>query len=206
LVTEPAPAPEPPQATPAPPAPAAQHYLTSGKDQQTTAPPQADAEGPEAAPKPQQEAVEADVPTPAQTKPAPPTLPASPKIKEAARETAPQPRKQGSVNRAPGETEQEGDPYLNQLWGMIEQHRTYPAGAVGSLGLNLEGTATYLIEVSPAGALQAMRLERSSGASVLDDTARKMIQQAAPFPPLPGYYPRNGVVLTVTIHLFPTAS
>jgi TonB family protein len=128
-----------------------------------------------------------------------------PKPKEATRETVPQPTKRGSVDRAPGE-EREGDPYLNRLWTLIEQHRTYPAGAVGSLGLNLEGTVVYVIALSPAGAIQGMRLERSSGAPVLDETARRMIEQAAPFPPLPNYFPRNGVTLSVTIHLFPTAS
>ncbi len=206
LVTEPAPPPPPPaQTKPPTPAPAAQHFLMSGKDQDTTAPPQAEVEGPVAAPKPPPlpEQKQADAPSTAQPKLTPP---APPKAKEAERETAPQTRKQGSVNRAPGETEQEGDPYLNRLWSMIEQNRAYPTGAVGSLGLNIEGTVTYLIGITSAGALERMQLQRSSGATALDETARKMIEKAAPFPPLPSYYPRNGVVLVVTIHLFPTAS
>lgn len=200
LVNE-VPAPEPPQAK-LPPAPQL-HELRSGRDQETTAPPQADAQGPEAAPRPEPE--QDQNATPALAKPKPSQETASPKPKEATRETAPQPTKRGSVDRAPGE-EREGDPYLNRLWTLIEQHRTYPAGAVGSFGLNLEGTVVYVIALSPAGAIQGMRLERSSGAPVLDDTARRMIEQAAPFPPLPNYFPRNGVTLSVTIHLFPTAS
>jgi protein TonB len=183
------------------------HDLLSGRDQETTAPPQAKEEGPEAAPKPQPELepekAEAPVAVPPKAKPSQPT---SPKTKEATRETAPKPLKEGSVDRAVGDSEREGDPYLNLLWTQIERHRFYPTGAVGSFGLNLEGTVVYLIALSPGGAIEGMRLERSSGAPQLDDTARKMIEQAAPFPPLPNYFPRGGVTLSVTIHLFPTAS
>jgi TonB family protein len=48
-----------------------------------------------------------------------------------------------------------------------------------------------------------MQLERSSGSSTLDEAARSMIEQAAPFPPLPSYYPREGVVIVSTIPVFP---
>lgn len=207
LVAEvpPPPAPPPPEVKPQPNPPPL-HELRSGRDQETTAPPQAEAKGAEAAPKPEAEPDKPDAREAPKPKPSPPAPPASPKTKEAARETAPQPVKRGSVDRAPGETEKEGDPYLNRLWAMIEQHRTYPSGAVGSLGLNLEGTVVYLIALSPGGAIEAMRLERSSGAIALDEAARRMIEKAAPFPPLPNYYPRNGVTVSVTIHLFPTAS
>jgi len=195
---------------PPPPAPkpqAALHDLRSGRDQETTAPPQAETQAPEAAapkPEPLPEQEQAKVPEPAPVKPSHQTAP--PRPKEAARETAPQPLKRGSVDRAPGETEREGDPYLNRLWAMIEQHRSYPTGAVGSFGLHLEGTTVYLVALAPTGQIEAMRLERSSGAPILDETARRMIEQAAPFPPLPTYFPRDGVTLSVTIHLFPAAS
>jgi len=200
LVMEP---PAPPAAQPKPP-PQTTHDLESGPDQVTSAPPQAQAKGPEAAPKPQPEDEKAAVAEPPKTKPSP-AAPQTARPKEAARETVPKPEL-GAVNRAPGDIDRMGDPYLNRLWALIESHRTYPANAIGSLGLRLEGTVTYLIQVSPTGALLAMRLERSSGANVLDDTARKMIEEAAPFPPLPGNFPSDGVVLSVTIHLFPEAS
>jgi TonB family protein len=87
---------------------------------------------------------------------------------------------------------------------MIESHRFYPPNAVGSLGLPLEGTVVYLIEIRADGALGQVALARSSGADVLDQTALTMIRQAAPFPPLPQRdFPGPGVVLEVTIHLFP---
>jgi hypothetical protein len=40
---------------------------------------------------------------------------------------------------------------------------------------------------------------------VLDDTARAMIERAAPFPPLPRYYPRDGATITLVIPVFPPA-
>jgi TonB family protein len=206
LVTE---LPKPPPPTP-PASPPRQppHDLVSGPDQTTAAPPQAEAKGPHAAPKPQPEKEEKQKTAAlAEPKPSPPAAPrAKPAPKEASREMAPAPRQRGSVDRAPGETKTEGDPYLNHVWAMIEQHRTYPAYAIGPLGLRLEGTVVYLIAVSPAGALQGIRLERSSGAPVLDSAARAMIEAAAPFPPLPSYFPRAGATLTVTSRIFATAS
>jgi periplasmic protein TonB len=208
LVMEPPPAPPPPPAKAEPNPRQIAHDLLSGKDQETTAPPQAEAKGEEAAPKlkppPAPEKPDASEAAAPQPKPRP--APSPPKPKEAMRETAPDPTRHGSVDRAPGETEKTGDPYLNRILAMIEQHRAYPSGTVGSLGLNLEGTVVYLIALSANGAIEGMRLERSSGTSALDETARKMIEQAAPFPPLPNYFPRNGVTLSVTLPIYPTAS
>jgi len=206
------PPPPPPQAQPAPPPPPPappqqqQHERVSGADQTTTAPSPVVEKAEEAAPKPappppvEAQAKEA-APLP---KPAPqPEKTRQEKPKVAKREATPKPA-QGAVNRAPGERATEGDPYLNLLFALIEQHRFYPPNAVGSLGLPLEGTAVYLIRIRSDGALTNIALERSSGADVLDQTALKMIQQAAPFPPPPkNEFPGPGVVLEVTIHLFP---
>ena len=212
LVTQ-VPPPPPPQAKPAPPPPPPpppqqqQQERVSGADTKTTAPPQPVDKGEEAAPKP-------TPPPPAETqakaaesqpKPTPPqeekTKQEKPKL--AKRETTPKPAR-GSVNRAPGERETQGDPYLNALFALIQSHRFYPRNAVGSLGLPLEGTAVYLIKIRADGALMDVALERSSGANILDQTALTMIRQAAPFPPLPqSEFPGPSVVLEVTIHLFP---
>jgi protein TonB len=209
LVMEPPPPPpapaeaKPPAPPPPPPAP---KNLQSGPDQKTTAPPQAEAKGPEEAPAPQPEQdKESSARAEAKTKPHPLAAPLAPKTKEAALPRAPNPTEHGSVDRAPGEEDLTGDPYLNALWARIEQHRTYPANAVGPLGLRLEGTVVYQVFIDPRGSLQGMRLLRSSGADILDDTAKTMILAASPFPPPPDYYPRGGVALTVTIHLFPGA-
>lgn len=209
LVTQPPPPPPPPAPAPAakaPPAPPPAHDLVSGPDTKTTAPPKAADKGPEAAPEPAPPPpVEArNQAAPAEPKPKPIPEQHSPKPKLAMRETTPK-EERGSVNRAPGDEVREGDPYLNELFARIEQHRTYPANAIGSLGLRLEGTSVYLIAVRSDGALLGAKLERSSGADILDQTALKMIQEAAPFPPPPSYYPQPGVILEVTIHLFPGA-
>jgi len=202
----PPPLPAPAEAKPPAPPPPALRELSSGPDQKTTAPPQAEAKGPEQAPAPQPEQdKESSARAEAKAKLHPAAAPPAPKTKEAALPKAPNPAQHGSIDRAPGEQELTGDPYLNELWSRIEQHRSYPANAIGSLGLRLEGTVVYQVFIDPRGGLQGMRLLRSSGAEILDDAARKMILAATPFPPPPNYYPRDGVALTVTIHLFPDA-
>jgi len=214
LVTEPPPPPPPPQAKPAlpppppPPPQQQQQERVSGADTKTTAPPPAVDKGEEAAPKPSPPPpteTQAKAAQP-QAKPAPPQEKAKQeKPKVAKRETTPKPSR-GSVNRAPGDRATEGDPYLNQLFSLIESHRTYPRNAIGSLGLPLEGTSVYLIAVRADGALANIVLERSSGVPLLDQTALSMIKRAAPFPPPPqSEFPGPGIVLEVTIHLFPGA-
>jgi protein TonB len=204
--------PSPPKAQPAPKPPPPppqqkQQERVSGADQKTVAPPPETEKAEEAAPKPtppppvETQAKAADP----QPKTAPPedekTRQEKPKV--AKRETTPKPSR-GSVNRAPGERAMEGDPYLNALFAMIQAHRFYPPNAVGSLGLPLDGTAIYLINLRSDGALLGVHLARSSGADILDQAALKMIQEAAPFPPPPrGEFPGPSAVLEVTIHLFP---
>lgn len=202
----PAPPPPPPQAKPTP-AQQPMPELHSGPDQQTTAPRQADAKAPDAAPPPQPEKLPEQTEAPALPQPKPTQQAALPtrKTKEAEREATPEPTKRVSVNVALGDKEENGDPYLNALNTLIERHRFYPPDAVGSLGLNLAGTAVYRVAVSASGALEGMQLERSSGSAALDDAARRMIEQAAPFPPLPSYYPRDGVVIISSIPVFPIA-
>lgn len=202
VVPRPPAAPKPPPALPKP-KPKAFPELRSGPDQVTTAPPEAQAKGAEAAPKPSSAVPpQPAAPTPALPKPAPPVP--QPKPREAKRETAPKPTKRSVVARAaPGETVKTGDPYLNRLNAMIESHRFYPTNAIGPLGLKLQGTVVYIIAVAPSGAILNIHLAQSSGATVLDETARKMIEEAAPFPPLPNYYPHDGVTLTVTTNIFP---
>lgn len=183
------------------------HDLVSGPDQRTTAPPPAQVKGPQAAPKPEPKRAKTEALAPAKPKPPPPAAPARRKtVKQAKREIAPEPRKRVFVNRAPGEKERAGDPYLNRLQALIDSHRRYPANAVGPLGLHLQGVAVYIVTLTPTGALQNIRLERSSGSLILDNAARRMIERSAPFPPLPSYFPRQGATLTISIPLFPTAS
>ncbi len=190
----------PPPPKPAPPR--VMHELRSGPDQVTTAPPPVETKGPKAAPKPQPERQKPAVEGLQKPQPKPPAIP-PPKPKVAAHETAPKLSEHRSLDLSIGNTLKEGNPYLNRMWALIESHRFYPANAVGPLGLRLAGTVVYDIFVSPSGVLENMRLAQSSGAPVLDEAARKMIEEAAPFPPLPPYFPRDGVTLSVRIHIFP---
>lgn len=206
LVTELPPPPRPAPKPPAPQQPAEKQYeAVSGKDQETTAPPQAKETGPEAAPQPvppppaatAQAALDAGMPSLQE--------PQKPKPKIAARETAPR-AKRGIADAKPGDVEREGDPYLNELDALVEQHRFYPSDARGALGLSLEGIATFTIFIAADGHLLGVRLEQSAGAEVLDQTALAMIQRSAPFPPPPrdrmvdGYLP-----VTVGLDIYPLA-
>lgn len=205
LVTAP---PSPPRSKPAPrPPPALTHDLMSGPDEKTTAPQQASQRGAVAAPKPAPPTLKKQAaPAPPVPMPKPVPVPAlhRPAPQRSARATAPRRNRDSVVlNRAPGEKKQEGDPYLNRLRDLVEAHRIYPANAVGSLGLRLEGVGTYLVTIGSGGALEGVKVERSAGAPVLDRTALKMIEAAAPFPPLPAYYPHPFVVIQVVIPIYP---
>lgn len=201
----------PPQAKPAPPPPppaADNHELVSGKDTETTAPPQAPEKAAEAAPKPTPPPP-LDSPAPSATAAAKPDteeLPHPTKPKLASRETAPK-ESRVVLNRAPGEEEHEGDPYLNRVNALLNARYHYPVDAIGPLGLHLEGTVVVLLGVLPDGNLQGISIMRSSGSPVLDQEAVREIEEAAPFPPPPAYLQRGGMALLERdVHYFPGAS
>jgi periplasmic protein TonB len=200
--------PPPPPATevvPLPPPPPPLIGAESGKDEQTTAPPQAEAVGPETTKPPAAPAAppvrEQKVPEPSKTKPRKEVARVDPrKEAETARAAHLEPPRRITV--APGEREQTGDPYLNRARDLLEMHRIYPK-VLGQFGLPVEGTPVYEIMVDRGGDLRAMKLVQSSGATGLDEAGEKMIRSTAPFPPLPANYCGEAVVMTVTIHLFP---
>ncbi len=210
LVFERPPPPPPPVPAPKPQQPFA--VRRSGPDQRTVSPPSAatpaptpEAPPPPAAPKPVP--VPETAPAPA-AKPAP--QPASVKAppRRAVAHHAP-PRKVAEAHApvrrpdeaAVGEKAENGDPYLNKLWAMIDRNRAKTT-PIGASGLHLAGTAVYALVLDRAGTLRALDLETSSGAVLLDDEARRMILKAAPFPPLPPDYP-PAVRVVVTISLYP---
>ena len=95
-------------------------------------------------------------------------------------------------------------PISTSSLAMIQSHRTYPPNAVGSLGLPLEGTAVYLIGIRADGALTGFRARALVGRGGARSNRPQDDQEAAPFPPPPqGEFPGPGVMLEVTIHLFP---
>lgn len=216
----PPPSPRPaPEATPAPPPePQAPKPRQSGKDEKSTTVAAAEEQAPEAAAPPPAAPTKEPAPTehpsaapPLPDKSAAPQDSAKSKVnKEVAHLD---PRKEANKTRAPllaqprhleferGDREQVGDPYLNRLRDLIEQHRIYP-NAVGPLGLPLEGVATYRVAIDRAGNLRGISIEHSSGAAALDQVGENIVQNTAPFPPLPRDYPGEGVVVTLRLPLF----
>ncbi|HUZ74768.1 MAG TPA: TonB C-terminal domain-containing protein [Stellaceae bacterium] len=210
LVFEPPPPPPPPVPVPKPAPPPA--VRRSGPDQRTVALPSSEtraptpeAPPPPAAPKP----TPAPLVTPA---PAVETAPQAATIKAPPRRAVEHhaPRRKAAEARAPakrpdeaaiGEKAENGDPYLNRLWAMIDRNRAKTT-PIGASGLHLAGTSVFALILDRAGTLHALNLERSSGAVLLDDEARRMIVKAEPFPPLPPDYPSVARVV-VTISLYP---
>ncbi|HWE74154.1 MAG TPA: TonB family protein [Stellaceae bacterium] len=207
------PPPPPPEVKPAPaPPPPSQSFKerVSGDDTKTTAPPPDADKGEDSAPKPTPPPP-SDVQTTAAAPESKPTPPQEEKSKQekpklAKRETTPKPaQKTIFANREMGEKEREGDPYLNQLQVIIEQHRTYPRNAIGPLGLPLEGIGSYVVTISGDGRILGMQVARSAGAEVLDQAALKMISSAAPFPRPPSDYPLP-ISIYMTLPIYPGPS
>ena len=207
-----APPPPPPRPVPVPKPEAPPTVRRSGPDLRTLAPPSAatkapapEAPPPPAAPKPMPAPLA--VPTPAKEAAPPPAVEKAPPRSAEQRRA---PRRKVAEAHAPkrnleeaaiGEKEENGDPYLNRMWAMIDSHRprTTP---IGASGLHLAGTSVYAVTLDRAGIVRSIDLTQSSGAVLLDDEVRHMIVSAEPFPPLPPDYPPIARVI-VTIELYP---
>ena len=228
LILEPPPPPTPaPKPAPVPPPPPEPSQVfakrESGSGEKTTAPPQAEETAPEPeAPTPppiETAAPETAAPAPKDTNSAPAEhamaeAPAAAAGKEKPHRTVAhtEPRKEASLVRAPrpeshvsdralGEHEETGDPYLNMLWARVERNRpeTTP---VGPSGLHLDGISIYDVLIDRSGVMRGIKLLQSSGSEQLDDEARQMIVSATPFPQLPPDYP-SPAPIKITIHLYP---
>jgi periplasmic protein TonB len=203
----------PPEPKPAPAEP--QQKLaarSSGPGERTTAPPLAQEVAPEpeapaptiedkpVPPAPPAERAAEPIPPAAPEKPKPRTPPRAEPHKDQLALRAPMlmpPRE----NRALGEKDETGDPYLNMLWARIERNREQTT-PIGPSGLHLEGITVYEVVLDHGGHLRSLYLVQSSGSPLLDDEARRMIIAATPFPPLPTAYPER-TSIKVTIRLFP---
>lgn len=215
LPPKPEPAPEPP---PSPKAPTPE--LKSGPEQETTAPPPAEAEGPKASPPPEapptveeKPPVEQPPPTPLRAvpqwrepvgtaKPKPNKLPVPVEApKEAPVAMGPRIVSLSPPGRRPAEVARSGDPYLNTLRDLIERNRSYPP--LELFHSMRAAIAVYQVVVDRSGTLMGVRMLQSTGVSKLDETAGLMIRDAAPFPPLPSHYPELRAVITFEIPIFP---
>ncbi|MDY7226461.1 energy transducer TonB [Hyalangium rubrum] len=96
---------------------------------------------------------------------------------------------QGSTSapRGAGASSGELRAYSRRLFSGVTRQRRYPASAVR---LGMQGTARIQFRVNRDGSLAgAPMLARSSGHSVLDTEALRMVEAAAPFEPLPVGHP-----------------
>jgi protein TonB len=198
--TPPEPTPEPPPAEPVPTV------------EPTTAPlPPADAPAGELPAEPEVEAIAPD----AETMPIPRTKPQRIEVAEAepppepkASEPEPKPAAAPppSAPSAPASTESGGagaggssatagasaaSAYRAKVAAQLKRKRFYPNAARRD---RLTGTATVSFTLNASGKVMAVKVVRSSGARVLDEAAREMVQRASPYPPIPA-----GLGPTITI-------
>ncbi len=93
-----------------------------------------------------------------------------------------------------------GDRYLNEIRDKIEEQRVYPAIAGP---MQLSGYASFELMLGRSGDLLRLRLMKSSGIGPLDQVGIGMIQRAAPFPPLPAYFPGEFLPVDLVMYLGP---
>jgi TonB family protein len=94
-----------------------------------------------------------------------------------------------------------GDAYLNRLMAVLARNRIYPpadefAGA-------LARQAIFGLLIDPSGNVSNIQLLASTGVQRLDEAAREMITNSAPFPRLPRDYPQIPTPLTIFIPVYP---
>jgi protein TonB len=94
-----------------------------------------------------------------------------------------------------------GDPYLNHILQILEHNRAYPPASefYGSS----ERLVVYNVVIEPAGRISTMFLVSSSGSTRIDEAARQMITDSAPFPPLPADFPQTRTSITMALSLYP---
>lgn len=212
------PVPPAPKASPAPPAPAAPRVAEAPK-----AAPKAPSAAPKSAdPGPAPKAAPpAPAPDQSQTaKPAPQTPAAQPQLA-----AQPQPAADPRVASAPpqpppgagmwrgggglkgGRGGIEGEPipldtpdpayqdYFNEIRKRIQRNFVYPYEAAIR---NIGGELSIEFGIAKSGKLQFIERRRSSGVEILDDYARRAIELASPFPPVPDAISKTGVPIIGT--------
>jgi protein TonB len=86
--------------------------------------------------------------------------------------------------------------YVGKIKQSIETVWQYPEIA---LRYGLQGKLALEFTIAGNGQLEALRLTRSSGSSLLDDEALRAIKAAAPFPPIPPWIKPNPLRISATM-------
>jgi TonB family protein len=94
-----------------------------------------------------------------------------------------------------------GDPYLNQLMRRLESNRVYPPAEdfAGALARRV----IFDVVIDPSGGIVNITLIGSTGVTRLDEAAREMITNSAPFPRLPRDYPQIRTSIFILVPIFP---
>jgi protein TonB len=92
-----------------------------------------------------------------------------------------------------------GDRYLSLVRAEIERRRAYASLPHDLLG----GTAIFGVIIDRDGRILALRLRKSTGTRILDDTGAEMIRRAS-LPPPPPEIPGEAIELEVALQLWPS--
>lgn len=72
--------------------------------------------------------------------------------------------------------------YEEMVIALLQQKKQYPRIA---RRMRMEGTARIFLNIDADGNIKTYLLKKSTGYDVLDDAVRRMVDRAAPFPPIP---------------------
>ncbi len=99
-----------------------------------------------------------------------------------------------------GDRDYVGDAYLNRLKDLLERNRLYPPA--DAFGGTEKPVAVFAVQIEPSGRIVTITLLATTGVPKIDETAREMIVDSAPFPHLPSDYPQIRTVITVFLPMF----
>jgi protein TonB len=94
------------------------------------------------------------------------------------------------------ENKREKEEYLKLIIAELEKHKKYPLIA---RRLGIEGTVTVEFVVKKDGSLKYVKIVSSSGNSILDSAAKKLVK-ACHFPPLPADFKEDSFKVKIPIH------
>ena len=89
--------------------------------------------------------------------------------------------------------------YLSRVHLRIEQHKEYPLWARWH---EIEGKVVVVFSLKKDGQLEGLKIEKSSGYSLLDKAAIKAIKKAAPFPAFPPGLNKEIITLRIPIYFY----
>jgi len=99
-------------------------------------------------------------------------------------------------NGAFGNSPETTDDYIVQLRAWLSRHKVYPQSARRD---GVQGTVALYLVIDSQGNVVRHRIQRSSGADILDRAAKQMLERAEPLPRMPADSQRNRMELVIPI-------